>query len=279
MKLSAVILALTTTEQLFTMTLSCIESLMISEPEIDIEIIMIESNKNFNETSFKYPDFVKIIIPESEFNFHQFLNIGIKASTGDFIALCNNDLIFYKNWFSEILKVSKKRPEILSFSPLGKSTIKNKKETFEIGYKVMTHVKGWCLIVKKELFDKIGFLDETFNFYFADNDYAMTLKCNNIKHALVYNSKVDHLEKKSLKNEEDLINEEQAFLQNYKIPKYLFEDKYQWVLSNENNLSGFLKFHNKWGSPDLLYKKNKLADILIKYNLGVSIRYFFKFRL
>jgi GT2 family glycosyltransferase len=275
MKLSAIILAMTTTEELFAMTLNCINSLMASENDVDMEIIVVESNKNYIDSDFIYPDYVKVIVPESRFNFHKFLNIGIKASIGDYVALCNNDLIFYNNWFNEILKVKKENPSIMSFSPNGKVNDCSFDKEFELGYKLRTHIMGWCIVASRNVFPEIGFLDETFDFYFADNDYAMSLKCNNIKHAIVFNSYVAHLEKKS-SSENGNFKTKNSFIEKYKIPSYLLNGEYGWVLENEKNLSGFLKFYNKWGSPNLLYRKNKIADIFIKYRLGYLVRFFLK---
>ena len=101
-------------------------------------------------------------------------------------------MIFYENWFSEILKVKAENPSIKSFSPFGNINKINLVKSFELGYKVRTHINGWCIITNIEIFKEIGYLDETFDFNYADNDYAMTLKKNNIKHAVVYNSKVEH---------------------------------------------------------------------------------------
>ncbi|MBB6388541.1 GT2 family glycosyltransferase [Flavobacterium notoginsengisoli] len=252
------------------MTLKCLNSLRESESNIVFEIIAIESNKEYFQSNYKYPEFVNVIVPDSDFNFHKYLNIGIKESTGDYIALCNNDLIFHENWFSEILKVAEINNSILSFSPAGNSQY-NSLDLFEIGYKVRTHIMGWCLVVNKKIFNKIGLLDETFDFYYADNDYAMTLKSKNIKHAIVFNSKVEHLEKRSTEKSEQ---DKKEFLHKYKIPLYLHKKEHEWVFNNEKSLSGFLKYHNKWGNPDWLYKKNKLADIFLKCNLGYFIRYF-----
>lgn len=260
---------MTNTKELFDMTSDCINSLIASDTAVEKEIIIVESNKMYSDSGYSYPENVKVIIPESDFNFHKFLNIGIKASTGNYIALCNNDLIFSNNWFSAILNIVNKNKKILSFSPSGNEPAKIEEKEFLIGYKVRTHINGWCLVVKKELFDKIGFLDEKFDFYYADNDYAMTLKRHNVKHALVCNSYVAHLEKKSTKKPERILNDKKEFLKHYKIPNYLWRDEYKWVLETEKNLSGFLKFHDKWGSPVLYYRKNKISDILIRYKLGV----------
>ena len=257
--------------------MACINSFIESETEISSEIIIIESNKNYLQSQFQYPDFVKVIIPNEIFNFHHFLNIGISAAIGDFIALCNNDLIFHKDWFSEIIKVSIKNPKILSFSPNGTICDENQIDTFLLGYRVMIHIKGWCIVVKKEIFKIIGKLDETFDFYYADNDYAMTLKYHNIKHALVYNSYVEHLEKKpQIENQNNYI--EQEFVKNYEIPKYLDKDKYKWFFKSEKSLSGIIKFHNKWGAPNFLYRKNKIADIFFANNLGYFVKFFIKIK-
>ena len=137
---------------------------------------------------------------------------------------------------------------------------------------------GWCIVANREVFPKIGFLDEMFDFYYADNDYAMTLKYNNVKHALVCNSHVNHLEKKPSTNFEKQL-EQKAFLKQYKIPNYLWNDEYKWVLESERNLSGFLKFHNKWGKPLLYYRKNKISDMLIKFKLGFLNRFVLGFKI
>lgn len=274
MKLSVIILAMTTTKELFTMTSNCINSLKASEKDIEMEVLVIESNKSFSTSGFLYPDFVKVIIPESDFNFHKFLNIGIKASTGEYIALCNNDLIFYKNWFAEIVKVKEKNPFIKSFSPSGKINDFSFTTEYNLGYKVRTHIMGWCLVTTHEVFTKIGLLDETFDFNYADNDYAMTLKKHNIKHALVHASKVEHLERdKRNEKKEDLglaykKLQENIEIESIKIPDYLLNDDYKWVFTDKKGLVDHIKFHNKWGAPNLLYRKNRLADLCIQFGLG-----------
>lgn len=285
MKLSAIILAMTATEELFNMTSICINSLMTSESATDMEIIIVESNKNYLNSKFKYPEFVTVIIPDASFNFHKFLNIGIKGSSGEYIALCNNDLIFYNHWFSEILKVINHNPSIKSFSPCGKINDYSFTNTFELGYKVRTHVMGWCIVADREVFSQIGFLDETFDFWYADNDYAMTLKKYNIKHALVRTSKVEHLEKeqrrKKIKGVDKLyeIFQSTSDVNLGNLPQYVYTDEYKWLLEDKKGLIDHLKFHKKWGSPNLLYRKNRVADILIQYNFGFFNRLvFFMFR-
>lgn len=274
MKLSVIILSYTTTEGLFEMTSNCINSLIASEKSVQIEVILVESNKDYVNSEFKYPEFVKVIVPESDFNFHKFLNIGVKESKGDFVALCNNDLIFYENWFSKILEVHKNNSHIESFSPSGKINDFDFVKEFELGYKVRTHVLGWCLVTTKKVIKRIGYLDETFNLGYADNDYAMTLKKYNIRHALVNSSKVEHLEReKTKKNREGLSVgfkklRENVDLDLNKLPNYVLTEANKYLLEDKKVLDDYIKFHNKWGSPSLLYKKNRIADLCIKFHVG-----------
>lgn len=276
MELSVIILARTDSEQSFRMTSECIGSLLVSEPQTKLEIILIESEKNYHSNPFQYPEQVKVIVPDAVFNFHKFLNIGIGASTGAYIALCNNDLIFHDNWFGEIRKVAQANPKILSFSPSGKPCPQAQKGKFVPGYRVMHQIMGWCIVAKRELFDTTGPLDETFDFYYADNDYAMTLKYFNIRHALVCSAYVEHLEGKSVPKK--LSATDKSFVRKYQIPEYLKNDHYKWVFESERYLSSILAYHNKWGNPAFLYRKNKIADLLIRNKIGFLNRLFIKIK-
>jgi GT2 family glycosyltransferase len=281
MLLTVIILSKTDSDYLFEMTRNCIQSLLESEKEVQIEIILVESNKNFKNLDYSFHKVAQVIIPEENFNFHRFLNIGIRKAKGDWVALCNNDLIFYPNWFSEILKVKKIHPKIHSFSP-NEKVDNSLGKIFEVGYKVRNHVNGWCIVVEKEIIKKINYLDERFNFNYADNDYALTLKKYNIMHAIVYTSHVKHLEKEIVKNHKKLYYE--AFKKDYereldKLPKYLYTEEYKWLLQYKKGLIDHLNFHNKWGNPKFLHRKNKIADILIKLHLGYLNRFFLQFKM
>ena len=281
MLFTAIILSKTSNKDIHMMTLECIKSLIDSESEnkkVSFEIILIESD---HITEFKYPEYVKVIYPKEKFNFHKFLNIGIKKTKGDYIGLFNNDLIFKKKWLTNILKVSEAYPKILSFCPVDynskhSSKLNFKKANYLLGYKTRIHLVGWCIIVKKELFHKIQ-LDEKFDFYYADDDYGMTLRKLNIKHAVVKNSEVIHLENISTK--EFKKDDENTFFYNLKfpkeqIPKYLI-DSNSHILHDDKLLEGHIKFHNKWGAPKTLVYKEKISDTLIKFRLGFLNRFLY----
>jgi GT2 family glycosyltransferase len=284
-KLSVIILSNTINNAIYEMTKNCIHSLVVSESEkLNLEIILIESNRNYKKLEFNYSDIVKIIIPEGVFNFNRFLNIGIKGATGDYIALCNNDLIFGKNWFTEILKIKDSNPEIMSFSPYDQNSNRTSKEIiatndFVLGYEIQKQMTGWCFVVSNNVFNKIGALDERFNFYYADNDYTMCLRKYNIKHALVTRSIVIHLggivTKEINKIETDFSNNFQLteLTNRTKIPKYVVKQNLVQILNDEKMIDGVIKFHQKWGHRKIIKLKLLIIEDLKKYNLGFLSKY------
>jgi glycosyltransferase involved in cell wall biosynthesis len=256
--------------------MNCISSLQQSEDfkkGFELEIIIVESNREYQK-EYTFPDFVTVIVPETSFGFHKFLNIGIEKAKGDFIALCNNDLIFHLNWFSTIVNVYKNHKDILSFSPIDPTKELGKfKGEYELGYKVTQQIKGWCLVCHKTMFRKIKKLDNRFQFYYSDNDYALSLLYYGIKHAVVSNSHVAHLHKVASKEgmhkKDDFFNPESLGM---KIPKYLHGEGFQWILSDKRVLFDHLTYYHKWGNPNSMYRIARYSETLNNLHLNFITR-------
>lgn len=279
MLLSVIILSKTSSDLLFDTTMNCINSLLNSEDfsnQYELEVIVVESNKEYS-LSYTFPESVTVIVPEEPFGFHRYLNIGIERASGDFLALCNNDLIFHKSWFSEIVKISKERKDILSFSPIDPiKELDRFSDNFVIGYKVTQHIKGWCLVCKKEVFDTIKKLDNRFTFYYSDNDFALSLLYYGIKNAVVPSAHVEHLHKIATKESS---KEKDVFLEpdsgGKKIPKYLYHDSLKWILQDKRVLHDHLIYYNKWGNPNSTYRIAKYAESLNNLHLNILTRMLF----
>lgn len=194
-----IILSYAKTERLKQMTLNCVESLALSEdPEnIVFETLIIESNKEMRP--YQYPG-TKTIYPYTTFGYNAYMNIGIKMTNNAYVCLCNNDLIFHRSWATEILKAFKQYKVLESANPYSPNFDYDKR--IKDGANVIRRDKslgmngvltGWCIFVKRDIFKKTGPLDEQFTFWYADNDYDLTLKKYGIKHALVKSSVVTHL--------------------------------------------------------------------------------------
>lgn len=194
-------------------TENCINSILISEENIKkiSNIIVVESESN---VKWEYlSNNIHTYEAPLPYGYHKFLNFGRKKGNAPWVALCNNDLFFHKNWFSEIIKASKLFPDVLSFSPICPHTQPlygiNINTGYYKGYNIRKEISGWCIVQKREIYNKIGDLDENFYHWYCDNDYAMTLMSNNIPHILVTSSIVEHHNKNIGKTTEQVIKTEE----------------------------------------------------------------------
>jgi GT2 family glycosyltransferase len=186
-------------EEYFELNKRCLASLFHSEKDISFTITFIESNPNFDETVFSYPfDNIRVIKPGEPFHFNRHLNIGLQQAKAEWVVFSNNDVIFHEGWLSEIFKIKALDTSIQSFCPFDRTSPylsyeEMSRKPYHIGYRVPIEFVGWCFVTERSLFDKTGKFDETFDLYFQDNDFALTLQKQGIVHALVSNSFVEHI--------------------------------------------------------------------------------------
>lgn len=181
------------------MVRECISSIRSSEIDHSFNIILMESNDNFIQLG------QDITLSASKpFNYNKTLDIGIKNSNSDWIVMANNDLIFEKNWFTEILNAQKERPDISSFSSWNnyggwhQNRLPNA-ETVREGYGIGYELCGWILIIERKNYLKLNLVNDV-SFWCSDNIYSDEIQKNNLKHALVRKSIVNHLTSRTLFN-------------------------------------------------------------------------------
>lgn len=218
-------------ESIHKMTIRTIKKLRTSEKNTNFNIILIESNK---ENTFEYADVDIFLKPDEPFNYNKYLNIANEYLKSDWVLVTNNDVVYEKNWFSEILKVHSIDQTIESFSPKELifystfftdhfGTEMNDEIAYWTNYKVSEGLLGWSLIMKRRVWDIVYPWDEQFDFYYQDNDYAKIIEANGVKHALVRDSLALHLGNIPLLN--------QTFDKN----------------RNSKMEEGYKKYLNKWG--------------------------------
>jgi len=202
MIISAIILSNTKDSSYFEMTNRCIDTLLQSSAEHTFQVLLYESNQQAAEQGYTYKQTeVTTVVPQEPFNFNRFYNLGLAQCKGDHVWLLNNDLVFTPGSTDEMLKAFAADPELLSASPWEPETHKDHKDSSRIlyGYTIARYVCGWAVFVNKRIFDIIGPYDERFIFWYQDNDYAENLKLHGLKHGLVRDSVVQHLESVSHK--------------------------------------------------------------------------------
>ena len=206
MNIGCIILTNTKDLSKYGMCQRAIHSLLWSEQTMEFNIVVVESNKNALNQGFIYdlrtPN-ILTVTPDEEFGYNKFLNIGInmlrvnRSDLPEWVIIANSDIIFTQHWLTNMLEWQKNNNSILSMSPWEPNwhTAKglDKKDGPFIGYRVSYEITGWCLVIHRDVFSKCGLFDPQFKFWYQDNDYALTLKKENIKHALIPSSRVYHM--------------------------------------------------------------------------------------
>lgn len=189
----------------------CITSIVQKSTYQNYEIIVVENNSTTPEIEAYYKtleeelgDRVKIVRYEGAFNYSAVNNLGAKHATGDYILLLNNDTeVITSNWMEELLMYAQREDVGAVGAKLlyADRTIQHAGVVLGLGahrtaghshYKIpvqnlgymgrlcyaqnMSAVTGACLMVKKELFDLVGGLEESFAISLNDVDFCLKLR-------------------------------------------------------------------------------------------------------
>ncbi|MGZ3946200.1 MAG: glycosyltransferase family 2 protein [Mucilaginibacter sp.] len=199
-KIDIIILSNAKDDKLMGLTDQSITTLLASEDpqKISFDILVIESNKNIKPYNYAG---VRTIYPDTVFGYNKYMNIGIKATRNDYVCLFKNDLVFHKGWASAILAAMDNDPDMISASPYCPIFHKNAgfDEDGPVREGYFGVLGGWCIFMKRKIFDIIGLFDEKLIFWYCDADYCKTLEKFGVKNCLVPASKVTHLGSESLK--------------------------------------------------------------------------------
>lgn len=264
-KLSVIILSYAVDYDIYQMNIRCLDSLFKSESwqDGDLEVLLMESNKN---AAYTYDERVKVIVPDEKFNFHRFLNLGMEQSNGEWLAFCNNDIVFTQSWFSAILAVKAENPGFMCFSPYDHAYPMMAElccpamHDYEIGWENKKHFAAWCFVWQRKVFDIIGKFDEAFDFYSADDDELMTLRKYAIPNVLVTASEVRHLsqvvtKKVDSKQSPAVLDKEKYPLSHYEIKRGL-----SWLWSDVRFYDAYQRMKAKWGNEQMLKRVHRMLD-------------------
>lgn len=136
---------------------------------------------------------VRIFPQRKNLGFAKAVNLGIKKAKGKYLLITNNDVVFQKNYLSRLVEYLEKNPgvgivggKVYYKKPKNKIIFPGAKFDFYTGL-LRTNknpnkisetdwVPGCNMLVKKEVFQKIGGFDEGFFFYFEDLDLCLRAK-------------------------------------------------------------------------------------------------------
>ena len=173
------------------------------DPVEGMQIYVVEQQPEVNYTAF---DNVTTLHYDFPFNYNKCLNYGAKHGSNDYIAFCNNDLIFTEGWSAIMYHTQRHR--LASCSPICPRTAKEYNLGPRSGMKlaslntnrneVRMLFAGWCFIWTRQIWGKLGGHDEGRKFWTADNASLMQLKRHNLRHGLDTEVTVHHLQSQTL---------------------------------------------------------------------------------
>ena len=220
----------------------CMDSIDKLSDYKNYEYIIVENNSTQPETFEYYKeiearDNVRVLYWDKEFNYSAINNFGVKAATGDYILLLNNDTeIINNDCITQLLSYCQ-RDEVgivgarlyyqdgsiqhagvvIGFGGIAGHafvTLYEEDGLYMSRTKVAcdySAVTAACMMVKKNIFEQVGGLDETFKVAFNDIDFCM--KVRELGKLVVYNpnAKLYHYESKS-RGLEDTPEKKERFL-------------------------------------------------------------------
>lgn len=238
-----VILAKTDSEKHFKLTNDLLESLEETvyprgTPFDGFRVTIVESARG---SQFRYPEKYSVVEYDAckyeTFNYNYALNQGVADIMGkhndvEWICILNNDVVCEQDWLIEISKAYAEHPDAMSIAP----NVNKRADGVIFGYTLFKHLEGCCFLYRRELTERLGLWDETFDFYYQDDDYLQSLKSKDIKHMRVLSSVVRHLGRQSTDYslEENLMVTKIAavrYIQKWSYPVFAeaFNDKIMFV--------------------------------------------------
>jgi len=178
------------------LTIKCLQD-VIRTYGVETEIIVVDdgSSEPIKRIIPKlFPD-VKLLINESNVGFAPTINKGIRAASHDLICLLNNDITLPNHGWLKAMADSMDEFDLTA--PAGgrmddkwnyqTGEAKTRKDKF-------SYLVGWCILIKREVFDKIGLIPEDFGKgFFEDVLFCYRAERAGFKMGITEGTKVNHL--------------------------------------------------------------------------------------
>ena len=181
----------------------CLQS-MKTFPEENLEIIVVDNNSSDGSPDLiknRFP-YVKLLCAEENLGFARASNLGISASSGEYVLFLNSDTIVNAQAITILLNEMKRNPSMGAVGPALLSGQKNYQVSFgkrvdffcefiQKGFLNFYYAKklrsdkkvrevGWlsaaCLLVRRKALEEAGRFDENYFLYFEDIDLCCRMR-------------------------------------------------------------------------------------------------------
>jgi len=236
-----------------TLLQKCIQSLKNKTSYKNWELIIVDNNSNKKTKLFLSSLRFPVLNYDSEFNFANMCNLGANNAKGEYLLFLNDDTrIIDSDWLTEMIRLCTQKdvgivgPKLLydfiTIQHAGISFLKSGTgfhpfqtlNEYDEGYNKLLNtvrecsaVTGACLLIKKELFDKVGQFNEYFDVYYGDSDLCLKILQEGYKVIYTPFAKLIHQGSASIKkSSEQYIPIENQFYFKKKWPHLIKGDPY-----------------------------------------------------
>ena len=261
------------------LTQNCIERIK-KHTRYPFRLIVIDNGSNKQTSDYLKDEKNKltysfVLIRNNEnLGFLKAANQGFAQADSPYVCLLNNDTIVCERWLTDMIDIFNKREDIGVVNPssnvLGQHANRENLDDFAASlqsekgtYQKMDFCRGFCMLVRRSLLDKIGLFDEIFDMgYFEEVDFCKRAQKEGIICVRSKSSYVYHIDRTSFKG----ISDVNRLFQKNKIIFYRKWGKPLWiafVVERRESAKPFVKMINI-----LLDKGHK---IVVLHKKGISL--------
>ncbi|RJP65598.1 MAG: glycosyltransferase [Ignavibacteriales bacterium] len=198
---------------------------VIKNTNHSFEIIFVDNSstdgtKEFLESVAKDKQNVKVIFNELNLGFPKAINQALAKSSGSYVVVVNNDIVVTNGWLERMIAVSDSDNSVGIVGPIS-NEVSGLQRDNEAKYKSVEEMHGYaeevasknkgqtlnfprvaflCTLIKKELIDKIGGLDERFSpGNYEDDDFCLRAQLAGYKTVIAKDVFIHHFGSKSFK--------------------------------------------------------------------------------
>jgi GT2 family glycosyltransferase len=201
--------------------IDCLSSIYQSD-YLNFEVVLVDNDSKDGsfEKARKLFSRAHFIKNSNNLGFSKGNNVGIRFALekfADYVLILNNDTLVEKTTLSTLVKVMDENPKVGVSSPVIFSA--DEKIWFAGGcidwFKMKTYhltkvdsslpyatqyVSGCAMLVRKDVFKKIGLFDERFFLYYEDADFSVRAKKDGFDLSIVPSASIRHFEQSNDKN-------------------------------------------------------------------------------